>query len=172
MEALKLLIDKLSQYNFLTNILPGTVLCLLMKYVVGYDFFVIEDWYLMGILFYLAGMVNNRFGSLIVEPFLKWIHFIKKAPYKNFIVAEKIDEKVTTLSMENNVFRSYISALALTLLAMAYKEWLSSLITNQSISSSLLLTALLILFAFSYRKQSRYVKERVEKNIKSNSSAH
>ena len=36
MEALKLLVDKLSQYNFLTNILPGTVLCLILKHS-GYD---------------------------------------------------------------------------------------------------------------------------------------
>ena len=172
METMKILIEKLSQYNFLTNILPGTVLCILMKYLVGYDFFVTEDWYLMGILFYFVGMVNNRFGSLIVEPFLKWIHFIKKTPYKNFILAERMDEKITTLSMENNVFRSYISVLALILLAMAYKEWFSSLITNQSISSSLLVSVLLILFAFSYQKQSRYVKERVEKDLKSNSTTH
>ena len=110
MDTLRLLIDKLSQYNFLTNILPGTVLCILIKYIVGYNFFVIEDWYLMGVVFYFVGMVNNRFGSLIVEPFLKWIHFTKKAPYKDFVRAEKQDEKVTTLSMENNVFRSYISA--------------------------------------------------------------
>lgn len=167
---MKILIDKLSQYNFLTNIIPGTILCILMKYLIGYDFFVTEDWYLMGMLFYFVGMVNNRFGSLVVEPFLKWTHFIKKAPYKDFVQAEKKDEKITTLSMENNVFRSYISVFTLSLIAVGHKELFSDLITNQSVSGALLLSSLLVLFAFSYRKQSRYVKERVDGTNKTSSS--
>lgn len=32
MEIIKLIFNKLSQYNFLTNILPGTVLCIIIKY--------------------------------------------------------------------------------------------------------------------------------------------
>ena len=66
MEVIKLLVDKLSQYNFLTNILPGTVLCLILKHI-GYDIIPFENLYLTGIVFYFIGMVNNRFSSLIIE---------------------------------------------------------------------------------------------------------
>lgn len=50
MEILKLVIDKLSQYNFLTNILPGTVMCVILKYLVGYDL-IPDDYYQAGIVF-------------------------------------------------------------------------------------------------------------------------
>ena len=81
MDSLKLLIDRLSQYNFLTNILPGSVLCVVLKYMVGYDLFVTGDWYQMGVIFYFVGMVNNRFGSIFVEWVLKETSFVKFASY-------------------------------------------------------------------------------------------
>lgn len=166
MEILKLLIDKLSQYNFLTNILPGTVLCVVLKHMVGYDMFVSEDWYLMGIVFYFVGMVNNRFGSLVVEPLLKCSHFVEFAPYKNFVSAEKKDTKITTLSMENNIFRSYVSVFTLSLLAYGYKFGLNIVVSCPISEKLLLIILLLMLFAFSYRKQTNYVKKRVEANMK------
>lgn len=165
MEILKLLIDKLSQYNFLTNIIPGTVLCIVLNYLVGYDMFVNEDWYLMGIVFYFVGMVNNRFGSLVVEPLLKYSHFVKFAPYTDFVTAEKKDAKITTLSMENNVFRSYISVFVLSLLAYGFKFGMSIINPCQNTQNVLLIIMLLLLFAFSYRKQTKYVKNRVESNL-------
>lgn len=165
METLKLLIDKLSQYNFLTNILPGTVLCIVLKYLVGYEMFISEDWYLMGIVFYFVGMVNNRFSSLVVEPILKGIHFVDFAPYKDFVSAEKKDAKVTTLSMENNVFRSYVSVFVLSLLAYGYKYGLNAVCPCQMSQELLLIILLLVLFAFSYRKQTTYVRKRVEANM-------
>lgn len=165
MDILKLLIDKLSQYNFLINIIPGTVLCIVLNYLVGYDVFVSEDWYLMGIVFYFVGMVNNRFGSLVVEPLLKYSHFVKFAPYKDFVAAEKKDAKITTLSMENNVFRSYISVFVLSLLAYGFKFGMSIIDPCQNTQKALLLIMLLLLFAFSYRKQTMYVKNRVELNL-------
>ena len=64
MNIIQIIIDKLSQYNFLTNILPGTVLCLMIEYVVGYHI-INDDIYLSFIMFYFVGMVNSRFGSLI-----------------------------------------------------------------------------------------------------------
>lgn len=164
MDGLKLLIEKLSQYNFVTNILPGTVLCIVLKYVVGYDLFVTEDWYLMGIVFYFVGMVNNRVGSLVVEPLLLACKVIKKAPYSDFVAAEKKDAKITTLSMENNVFRSYISVCMIALLSLVYKRWFEVcqfMVNNKEV---VLLVALLLLFVFAYRKQTSYVKKRVETN--------
>lgn len=164
MEKIRLLIDKLSQYNFLTNILPGTVLCIVLKYLVGYELFISEDWYLMGIVFYFVGMVNNRFSSLVVEPILKCTHFVNSAPYKDFVNAERKDTKVTTLSMENNVFRSYVSVFVLSLLAYGYKYGFNTICPCQMNKELLLIILLLLLFAFSYRKQTKYVRERVETN--------
>lgn len=162
MDGLKLLIDKLSQYNFLTNILPGSVLCVILKFWIGYDFISGFDWYVQGVIFYFVGMVNNRFGSLVLEWLLRLIKFVKFAPYKDFVLAEKKDSKITTLSMENNIFRTYLSVMIMSLLAYLYKTIENSCVWIEDNSILIVLIFLAILFAFSYRKQTKYVKERVE----------
>ena len=86
METLKQLIDKLSQYSFLTNILPGAVLVVVLKYVVGYDLIIYGNWFLTGVMFYFAGMVCNRFSSLLIKPLLEAMHIVKPLPYKDYNV--------------------------------------------------------------------------------------
>lgn len=163
MEALKFLVDKLSQYEFLTNILPGTVLCLILKHS-GYDIISFDNWYLTGVVFYFVGMVNNRFGSLVVEWICKKSRFITFTPYESFVMAEKKDSKITTLSMENNIVRSYISVFVLSLIALFYKTLSSEFIFFSRYQDVILLVCLLVLFGFSYRKQTDYIRKRVEAN--------
>ena len=166
MEILKILVEKLSQYNFLTNILPGTVLCILLKYLVGYDL-VPADYYQTAIVFYFVGMINSRVGSLVIEPFLKYIKWVIFAPYPNYVVAENHDSKLSILNQENNVYRSYISVLFISLLAWIYKNYLvvSEFVKEHEIV--FLLVLLMLLFLCSYRKQTGYIKKRVETHIKS-----
>ena len=166
MEGLKLILDKLSQYNFMTNMLPGAVLCIALKYVVGYDLFVSTNWLMVGIIFYFVGMINNRFGSLFVEWFLKTCHIVQFAPYGDFVKAEKEDGKITTLNMENNVFRSYISVCLLAILAWVYKFLCSKWTWLDEQTEWILLVLLLVLFVLSYRKQTKYVRARVEANLR------
>lgn len=162
MDTPKLIIDKLSQYSFITNILPGAILCIILKYLVGYDLFFTNDWVLIGIIFYFVGMVNNRVGSVIIMPILRWTRFIKLKPYAEYISAEKKDEKITTLSLESTAFRSYISVCFLSLLSMLFKTLSdrSEFINNNT--SLILLLLLFILFLFSYRKQIRFVRDRID----------
>lgn len=87
MDTFKTIIDKVSQYNIITNILPGTILCIVLKYLVGYEI-IVDEPYLNGFIFYFAGMINNRIGSLLIEPFCKWTHIVKFANYSDYIDAE------------------------------------------------------------------------------------
>ncbi len=162
MDGIKLIIEKISQYNFLTNILPGTVLCILLKYVVGYNLFVFDDWYLMGIIFYFVGIVNNRFGSIVIEYILKIMHIITFAPYIDFVKAEQKDTKITILSTENNVFKSYISVCVLTLLSSLFTLIANNCSFIDNNKSVIIITLLLVLFVLSYRKQTNYVKKRID----------
>lgn len=164
MEVVKLLIDKLSQYNFVTNIIPGTILCFIIKYMVGYDLFVTEEWYQMGIIFYFVGIVNNRFGSLVIEWAMKKTKIVKFAKYELFVKAEKNDSKITTLSMENNVFRSYIAVCTLSFMTSLFKVIADNVNWVNECKTQFLLFALLILFVLSYRKQTTYVRKRVDAN--------
>lgn len=165
MDGLKFLVDKLSQYNFVTNILPGTVLCIVPEYVVGYDVLLTEDWYILGILFYFVGMVNNRFGSVVVEPICRRLKLVDFVPYRDFVTAEKLDAKITILNTENNVFRSYISVCLLSALAFGYKLLEDAVLFFKIARPIFLLIVILVLMVLSYRKQTKYVKQRVEANL-------
>lgn len=170
MEVIKLIFDKLSQYNFLTNILPGTVLCIIFKYLVGYNL-IPDDYYQAGIVFYFVGMVNSRVGSLIVEPILKAISWVKFAPYSEFLQTEKEDAKLTLLSQENNVFRSYISVMLISIVGYIYKNCTLDLRQFSSDDPLVLIVILLVLFLFAYRKQTSFVKKRVDNFMKKKSKS-
>lgn len=170
MEILKLIIDNLSQYNFLTNILPGTVLCIILKYLVGYDL-IPDDFYQAGIVFYFVGMVNSRVGSLVIEPILKAISWVKFAPYSEFLRAEKEDAKLTILSQENNVFRSYISLMFISILGYIYKNCSLDLRLSLNNESLVIIVILFVLFLFAYKKQTSFVRKRVENFIKNKSQS-
>lgn len=161
MDIIKLVFDKLSQYSFLTNILPGTVLCIILKYLVGYDL-IPDDYYQAGIVFYFVGLVNSRVGSLVIEPILKKVRWVRFVPYRDFLQAEKNDDKLTVLNQENNVFRAYISVMFISMVGYVYKNCsvdLKNFITDESF---VLITTLLVLFLFAYRKQTAFVRKRVE----------
>ena len=166
MELGKLILEKLSQYNFLTNILPGTVLCIVLRYLVGYDL-LLADTYLAGILFYFVGMINSRVSSLVVEPFLKWTKWLVFAPYSDFVKAEQKDAKVTLISQENNTYRSYVSVMFISLVAYLYKNYLTVFAFIKDNETIILLIIIGFIFMCAYRKQTNYVRKRVEANMKS-----
>lgn len=165
MEIIKILLDKLSQYNFLTNILPGSVLCIIMKYLVGYNL-IPDDYYQAGIVFYFVGLTNSRVGSLVLGPILKAVSWVKFAPYPEFLQAEKEDAKLTILNQENNVFRSYVSVMFISAIGYIYKNCSIDWCHFFGDEPLVLLIALLVLFLFAYRKQTSFIRKRVEEFMK------
>lgn len=165
MEVVTKLLDKISAYQVVNYIIPGSVLCVLLKHMVGYDiiaFSMIEN----VIICYFVGLVNSRLGSLILRPILKKCRLVKDAPYDDFVSVEKYDAKLTMLSDINNVFRSFASVMLVLLIAYGIKhiEIIEKyIITNFNWIAILFL---LILFVFSIRKQTKFVKDRVEANQK------
>ena len=96
MEVVTKLLDKISAYQVVNYIIPGSVLCVLLKHMVGYDiiaFSMIEN----VIICYFVGLVNSRLGSLILRPILKKCRLVKDAPYDDFVRVEKYDAKFIPL---------------------------------------------------------------------------
>ena len=168
MEGIKLILDKLAQYDLLTNLLPGIILCLILKDVVGYDVCVSTEWYSLGVIFYFAGIVNNRFGSVFIEKICKKRKFVEFAPYPEYLKAEKKDPKLETLNMVNNSFRSFLSVFILSTGAICYKALANYFYFLESYKGEILILSLLILFGLAYRKQTACIKERVEEVNKDN----
>ncbi len=153
--------NKLSAYNLFNTLLPGTVFVVLLRKTTGCN--LIQENILAGAFFYyFVGLVISRIGSLCVEPFFKWIKLLRFAPHKDFVKAEAADTKIEVLSEANNTYRTLVSMVALLLLSMALNSvetkwaWLSA---NKYLLG---LVGLLVLFICSYRKQTNYIRSRVE----------
>ena len=57
-EIIKLLVDRVSQYGFLVNLIPGTALCLLLEWI-GYDIIPAEGFYISH-LFHMKNLLKQK----------------------------------------------------------------------------------------------------------------
>lgn len=164
------IIEQLSAYEILNNIIPGAIFVVLADRMTMFSFQtdnVVADM----VIFYLAGLIIGRVGSLVIEKFLKRIRFVIFAPYTDYVKAEKKDNKVQILSNKNNVYRS-LSGLGLCLvIAIIFDHWWSSNLwfgNHPHVINGIFATGLMIFFAFAFRKQTGYVKDRGEKVLQIN----
>lgn len=161
---MKELLEKVSSYNFFNYLLPGTIFVYALRGITEFNLLrenILEGFFIN----YFIGLVISRVGSLIVEPFLKKVGYIKFAEYGKYISASQKDTKIELLSEINNMYRTILSTIIILLLGKCWEivqEWQK---IPQEESLMCLLGILAILFLFSYRKQTEYIKNRVE-NIK------
>jgi len=160
---MKELLDKLSSYNIFNNLLPGIVFVVFAEFFLRRSF--IQDDLVVGVfLYYFIGLLIGRIGSLFIEPLLKKISFLKFADYKDFLSASKTDSKLEVLSEVNNMYRTFVALFATLLIARLYEEVEAILPVLKEASSFVAVVAITTLFVVSYRKQTSYIKRRVEAN--------
>lgn len=149
-------LDKISKYNVVNYLLPGALFAVLGEAISSYSF--VQEDLLVGVfIYYFIGLVVSRIGSLLIEPAFRVLRFIKFVDYEDFLSASASDGKIEVLSEENNMYRT-ICALFVSLVAL----WLFETIAQhypylREISAPVLTLALLVLFAFAYRKQTQYM---------------
>ena len=161
MEVLAAFLSRISNYNLLNNLIPGAILCVLLKYLVGYDFMNVSTLELL-VIFYFVGMVNGRIGSLFVEWLLKVFHLVTFRDHKMFMEAEQKDKKIVYLSETNNMYRSMISVAFTALLAKLYHVGVDLRWEWGDVSEWVVLLAILALFVLAYRKQTKYIVSRID----------
>lgn len=156
------LLDKLSSYNLFNYLLPGIIFVVLASKSTQYSF--IQQDIVIGLFFYyFIGLAISRFGSLVIEPLLKRFSFIRFATYKDFLAASEIDKDLKLCSEINNTYRTFCSLFFLLLLLKFY-EWIQCIYPFlKQWDANILLMLLLVFFLFSYRKQTSYVRKRVER---------
>ena len=143
---------------------PGVVFAVIATRTTRYNF--LQPEIIIGLfVYYFIGLVLSRIGSLIIEPLIRKMKFAVFAPYKEFVLACKHDPKVDVLSEANNTYRTLCAVFLCELLLKLY-EMLGSVYPPIDQHAVLVLSALLlVLFLFSYRKQSGYVTKRIKTNI-------
>lgn len=102
------LLEKISSYNILNNLIPGAVFVFLGKLL---DIIslpldgIVESIF----IYYFCGMIISRIGSLVIEGIferLKWIKYASKAEY---VAAVKKDARIESLLETSNMYRTCAS---------------------------------------------------------------
>lgn len=176
---MKEFLDKISPYELLNNFLTGVCFCILIEKFTSWSLIIKDESLINCCLFYFVGLIVGRIGSLFIEPVLRHlpIHtkdkikhkFLEFADYEDFVEAEKEDDKVDTLSGKNNVYRSMTAVFFCFLIIKIYELTLHRAVISFHLGDAAIIIGsaiLIILFAFSYRKQTDYVRKRVNKVLK------
>jgi hypothetical protein len=156
--------EKLSSYNIFNYLLPGILFVVLAEALTSFSF--VQKDILLGVfLYYFIGLVISRIGSLVIEPIFKKTKFVRFAEYSDFVSASKNDEKLNLLSETNNMYRTFCSLFFLLILLKVYEHIAGYFQTVGNWNAEILIIGLLIIFCFSYRKQTQYITKRIKTTI-------
>lgn len=172
---LKPIIEKISSYNIFNNLFPGILFCCLLKRMLGIVI-MSDDWIENFVICYFVGVIISRIGSIVIEPIMKKIKIRKKpllslASYSDYEMASKIEPLVVTLSETNSTYRTLLSCF---ICIFVFKIWslINELCAEANITflqdgiEWIILLLLIVLFSFSYVKQTSYVSRRIEIIVK------
>lgn len=161
---MKDLVDKISSYNLFNYLFPGVIFVVLLKQYTHYS--LIQDDLIIGFfVYYFTGMAISRIGSVLVEPLLKKIKFVKFVDYSKFIETSKKDPKIELHSETNNMYRTLTTMFLVLLLSKTYEALSTVFPVLEDWGTFILVFALLAMFLFAYRKQTNYVVKRVNANL-------
>lgn len=183
-DVVKNLLEKISSYEIFNNFFPGIIFCIIVEKTTRISFCTGEIWERL-FIYYFIGMIISRVGSIFVEKKLGSIKvknkktkvkekFIKFAPYSDYIEASENISFIKILNETNNTYRTIIAMFVAVMCTKLYDWFLYDMINNFGVVGNniiFLIICLLItmLFIHSYKKQTDYIRKRVEKYIKSKS---
>jgi hypothetical protein len=158
---MKELLDKISSYNLFNYLLPGVLFAVIASEMTAVR--LLQKDLAVGVfVYYFLGAALSRVGSLVIDPILKWIGFVKVAEYADFVRISKSDPKLEVLSETNNMYRT-LSALFLVVgLVSVYGHAAASFPFLQKAAPATTAVVLFLLFVISYRKQSAYISMRIK----------
>jgi hypothetical protein len=164
------LLDKISSYNILNYLLPGILFSFFLDYFTNMKIMsqLKDNIFLSMFLFYFLGSVISRIGSLFIEPILEKFKFVQKSSYEDYIEAAKKDSKVEMLSEVNTMYRTFLSLSISLLICYLYEKISSCLNLNRETNFYIFIAIIFILYLFSYKKQTAYIKNRIEITNKTN----
>ncbi len=158
---MKDILDKITSYHLFNYLIPGVLFVVIVDKFTMFSF-IQEDLIIGAFVYYFIGLVISRFGSLVIEPVLKKISFLKFAKYTDFVSASKKDPSIDAFSEINNMYRTFVAMFILVGLTRLYQgvEFKFPILVGWS--PYILISLLFIMFIFSYKKQTDYIRKRVE----------
>ena len=178
-EIVKNVIEKVSSYHIFNYFFPGIIFCWLIDKVTRVSISTGEVWKDI-FIYYFVGMTISRIGSIYIEATLRSVKITKKGrkkepflnfiPYGDYITASKKDGFIKTLNEMNNTYRTLLTVFIVATGVKLYDIFFYDMVqgfgdTGNSVSLLILFLLTIILFVNSYRKQTDYIKKRVEKAL-------
>ena len=151
------LIEKIEIYHFINYLLPGTIFVAIFNKICGNEF--IDSNVVIAVIeYYFIGLILSRIGSVILQPIFKKAKLIKYADYNKYIKASEEDNKLEILQREANQYRTYIATFIILVIIQSY-----TCIVNKNFSIILILfVGLVALFTLAYKKQIKFIVDRIE----------
>lgn len=153
--------DKLSSYEILNNLIPGSIFGILLPHFVP---IVYPNWSGLEkiIIAYVVGVLISRFGSLLMSVIAKNTALIPEYSYQKYIVASEKDPKIEILNSTGNMYRSLLSTFIL--LGASWILYRMQMIIKFPliILISVGVVALIVLMFLSYKKQVDFISKRVD----------
>ena len=178
-EIVKNVIEKVSSYHIFNYFFPGIIFCWLIDKVTRVSISTGEVWKDI-FIYYFVGMTISRIGSIYIEATLRSVKitnkdrkkepFLNFIPYGDYITASKKDGFIKTLNEMNNTYRTLLTVFIVATGVKLYDIFFYDMVqgfgdTGNSVSLLILFLLTIILFVNSYRKQTDYIKKRVEKAL-------
>ena len=155
------ILSKLSSYNIVNYLLPGTLFAAFADALTPYSFH--QDSLLVSLfVYYFIGLVISRFGSLVVEPLLQTKDFLRFAPYSDFVAACKADARIAEFSEVNNMYRTLCAHFIALVGLLVFDRLAGSMPSLLAAAPYLAVGGFLLIFLFAYRKQTEYIGQRIE----------
>lgn len=154
------LIEKVDSYNLFNYLVPGALIYAFFTNILKFGS--LEDIFIRVIVCYALGLVASRVGSIIFEWISKKLGLIVHSDYQLYVSACERDKKIELFVEIANMYRTiYAASIICFIASFIFEESNKYEIDLAAIRISLVVLA--ILFFFSYRKQSNYINQRVNR---------
>jgi hypothetical protein len=153
--------EKLDAYDVVANLVPGAAL----TYALHFSKFPTpapNDWAAFLLVAFVAGVTTNRLGSLVLDPLLRRIRFLKQKNYESFVTSEKDDKKLETLVSNHGLYRTFFTAGLVYLTLVGLSHLFPAIAAADQIVFGLFVVAGMIVFLFAFRKEDGYIHTRIE----------
>lgn len=158
------LLNKLSEYHFVQSLVPGMIFTYCSKMFYEINFLTDKPIYDFCVIL-IIGLIISRIGSIIVEPLLKKIKILNFCNYSDYIKTSQNDSTIEKLSETNNLYRVIIATFFILIVEKFYFILSEKIVWLADWSYLLLSVLLIVLFVFSYRKQTNFIKQRIKEAL-------
>ena len=154
--------DKLDAYNLVANLVPGAALTYALHLS---EFPAPEPDSVIAFLLasFVAGVIVNRLGSLILDPALRSprLKFLKPKNYKSFVTSEREDPKLEILVANAGLYRTFFTAGLIYFALLGLDALAEELALAPKAMLMILALSALIVFLFALKKEDNYIHERL-----------